>query len=425
MSGQQWGPPGQNPPNHGPPAGQQWGPPGQYGQGAGSQGAGQYPPPQPPPGQYYPPQQAQYPPPGGPPPGQYGGPQYAAAPYGPGQQGFGWGPMPQPPKKRRGAGIVVLAVVGGLAVLGAVVVGVGFSLAGKADSSATPPVAQPSYEPTVEDSPTVPEATSEPPVTRPTTKPTTRPTTKPSPKPAPVLTPWQIASANKLYRTGTQASVGCRESRSGLGNQAGSLAYYRSLRACMDRAWRRHVTAAGYQFRPPGLISIATNGSSPCGTAIQALAFYCPTNHTMYMKADLDIEYWKQSQTFSRAVGSHAAAHEYGHAVQQMTGILRASRRLGYNASSKAAELEVDRRLELQASCLGNLFLGANKASYGIRGALRTQWLYVVNNTGDRADTGARDHGSTRNHGIWSRRAFDRPNLAVCNTYTAPSSQVS
>jgi predicted metalloprotease len=145
----------------------------------------------------------------------------------------------------------------------------------------------------------------------------------------------------------------------------------------------------------------------------------------MYMKADLDIKYWKQSQTFSRAVGSHAAAHEYGHALQQMTGILRASRRLGYNASSRAAQLEVERRLELQASCLGNLFLGANKTSYGIRGALRTQWLYVVNNTGDRADTGARDHGSTRNHGIWSRRAFDRPNLALCNTFTAPSSQVS
>ncbi|WP_460653580.1 neutral zinc metallopeptidase [Kribbella endophytica] len=331
--------------------------------------------------------------------------------------------MPTPPKKRRGAGIVVLAVVGGLAVLGAVVLGVGFTLAGKADdSSATPPAAQPTYEPTIEDSPTVPEATTEAPTTRPTTQPTT---TKPSPKPAPVLTNWQVASANKLYRTGAQPSVGCRESRAGLGNQANSTAYYRSLKACLDRAWRRQVAAAGHQFRPPGLLTIATNGSSPCGTAIDALAFYCPTNHTMYMKADLDIQYWKQSQTFSRAVASHAAAHEYGHAVQEMTGILRASRRLGYNAASPALELEMQRRKELQASCFGNLFLGANKASYGIRGALRTQWLYVVNNTGDRSDTGARDHGSTRNHGFWSRRAFDRPNLALCNTFTAPTSQVS
>ncbi|MGC4939585.1 neutral zinc metallopeptidase [Kribbella sp. DT2] len=427
MSGQQWGPPGQNPPNQGPPAGQQWGPPaGQYGQGTPQgigpyppQTAGQYPPPQgPPPGQYYG-QQGPY----GPPPGQYAGQQYAGSPYGAGQQGFGWGPMPQPPKKRRGLGLVVLAVVGGLAVLAAVVVGVGFSLTGKDDSTATPPVASPSYEPTVEDSPTVPTATSEPPTSVPAT--TRPPTSPPSPKPAPVLTPYQIAATNKLYRTGTQASVGCRESRVGLGNQANSTAYYRSLKACLDRAWRRHVTSAGYQFRPPGLLTIATNGSSPCGTAIDALAFYCPSNHTMYMKADLDIQYWKQSQTFSRAVASHAAAHEYGHAVQELTGILQASRRLGYNAATPALELEMQRRKELQASCFGNLFLGANKASYGIRGTLRTQWLYVVNNTGDRPELGARDHGSTRNHGIWSRRAFDRPNLAVCNTFTAPSSQVS
>jgi predicted metalloprotease len=298
-------------------------------------------------------------------------------------------------------------------------VGVGFSLT-RDDSTATPPVAQPSYEPTVEDSPTVPTATTEVPTTRP---PTNRPPTTP-PKPAPVLTPWQIASANKLYRIGTQPSVGCRESRVGLGNQKNSTAYYRSLKACLDRAWRRQVTASGHQFRPPGLLTIATNGSSPCGTAVDALAFYCPSNHTMYMKADLDAQYWRQSQSFSRAVASHAAAHEYGHAVQEMTGILRASRRLGYDAATPALQLEMQRRKELQASCFGNLFLGANKASYGIRGTLRTQWLYVVNNTGDQAGS-PRDHGSTRNHGFWSRRAFDRPNLAVCNTFTAPSSQVS
>ncbi|MEV6281373.1 neutral zinc metallopeptidase [Kribbella sp. NPDC051770] len=437
MSGQQWGPPGQYPPPQGQPP-QQWGPPGgqnpqqppQYGS-AGQQPYGGAPgqPQHGPAGQQPYGQQPQYRSPGQQPaygpPGQpsYGPPQQWGPPSG--QQQFGWGPMPTPPKKRRGAGVVVLAVVGGLAVLAAVVIGVGFSLAGKADSSATPPVAQPTYEPTA-DEPEVPTATNEPPTTRPTRPTVTRPTaTKPTQKPPPRLTPYQIAATNKLYRTGTQASVGCRESRAGLGNQAASLAYYRSMRACMDRAWRRQVTAAGYQFRPPGLISIATNGSSPCGTAVQALAFYCPTNHTMYMKADLDIQYWRQSQTFSRAVGSHAAAHEYGHAVQELTGILRAQRRMAYDAPTRAAALETERRLELQASCFGNLFLGANKNSYPIRGALRTQWLYVVNNTGDRADTGARDHGSTRNHGAWSRRAFDRPNLALCNTFTAPSSSVS
>jgi predicted metalloprotease len=136
-----------------------------------------------------------------------------------------------------------------------------------------------------------------------------------------------------------------------------------------------------------------------------------------------DVGYWRQNQAFTRALASHTVAHEYAHAMQQLTRILPAYYSLRYQ-SSPAKALEVNRRMELQASCLGNVFLGTNKGSYGIKGQLYTQWLYIVNNSGDNK-TLPRDHGSTTSHGFWSRRGFAARNPSACNTFAASPRQVS
>jgi hypothetical protein len=82
--------------------------------------------------------------------------------------------------------------------------------------------------------------------------------------------------------------------------------------------------------------------------------------------------------------------------------------------------------MELQASCLGDVFLGANRGSYGLNGQLYAQWLYIVNYSGDEnARGGPRDHGSRASHGFWARRGFAARNPASCNTFVAPANKVS
>jgi hypothetical protein len=51
-----------------------------------------------------------------------------------------------------------------------------------------------------------------------------------------------------------------------------------------------------------------------------------------------------------------------------MTGILAANARMRYGAPTQAAELDGSRRLELQASCFGDIFIGSNKRTYPVTG---------------------------------------------------------
>ena len=115
------------------------------------------------------------------------------------------------------------------------------------------------------------------------------------------------------------------------------------------------------------MVSWVGAANSPCGNSDRSLSFYCPSNHMIYMDVADDVAYWKRNPHFTRALATHTVAHEYGHGLQQMTGILPAFYRFRYAAPTEAARLLVNRRMELQASCLGNVFLGANRNSYPIR----------------------------------------------------------
>lgn len=318
-----------------------------------------------------------------------------------------------------------MLVLGILAVLGAV----GFGIATFAGND-EPTVAHPVSAPTTEE--TGPFPTAQPTATQPTAAATTQrpvPTkTKTTPPPPPPLTPNQVATANRLYKTAVQRTVGCRESSAGLANAASAGRYYRQIKACLDRAWPRQIVAAGYKFKAPGLLTFAGRANSPCGTTTDNRAFYCSTNHILYMELTSNLGSYRANAAFGRAEASSTVAHEYGHAMQNLTGILWATYRLEYDSHpTPAKKLELNRRMELQASCLGSVFLGANKGSYGLgKGRLYTQWLYIANNVGDQnAPKLPRDHGNGRSYGYWSVRGFTQRTPRFCNTFVAPANRVS
>lgn len=241
----------------------------------------------------------------------------------------------------------------------------------------------------------------------------------------------QMVEANPLYDVGPHASVGCRESGAGLADRASVEAYYSVIFECLNRAWEPQVREAGAQFERPSVMSWSGSIETPCGTG-PSIAFYCPTNRTIYMKWDDDTERYNEypgdprAQAFARMAATHTAAHEFAHHVQELTGILGSYHALRYEAITQEEQLEYSRRAELQASCLGDVFLGANQPSYPITGTAREMWQYLVENSGDEYNpAGIRDHGSKRNHGYWAKRGFTTEDPGSCNTFTAPSSQVS
>jgi hypothetical protein len=81
------------------------------------------------------------------------------------------------------------------------------------------------------------------------------------------------------------------------------------------------------------------------------------------------------------------------------------------------------RRHELQASCFGAAFIGANQKTLDLRGSKLAHYRWVAS-LGD-APGVARDHGSDKSNTAWSSAAFKAKSPSACNTWAAPAKRVS
>jgi predicted metalloprotease len=340
-------------------------------------------------------------------------PLYSSAPVGEPQPPVGWGPDlgdgrhfrhggPQP--RRRPTGLLFsLLLLGGVAVL---VVTVALALR-ESDSSAAAPV---------------PGAGQSVPLGTPDDSNTSAPQSQAATR---------TVTADALYATGPQQTVGCQEAPVPLSKQSNVKAYYSNLVACLSKAWAPKVKAAKDTFAPPRLVFWTGVVQTPCAAGT-TVSFYCGTSETLYLKYTDDIKLWSRSpdaanRAFARMWATYTAGHEYAHHLQQLTGILTAARQLQYDAPDEDARLELSRRLELQASCLSAVFAGANKSSYGITGLDLTIYRnYVQAQTGDENNRGGpRDHGARASHLYWTGRGFTTLDSVSCNTFTATAGKVS
>ncbi len=223
---------------------------------------------------------------------------------------------------------------------------------------------------------------------------------------------------NRLYKLKAMKAVGCAPaSQVPLDSSANLQAYYSSVLPCLDQAWKRSwkkLRKAGVKFRAPKVVVHNGSTSSPCGTP-GLLSFYCGENKTIYMYDAEIVNPWNAYPTdyshgLTRLAATHTLAHEYGHHVQQLTGILEA---IGQRYQGK-----LERRAELQASCLGNVWLSAQRDAYPILadyGQRPELWRYIT----------VSNHGSVANQAYWTERGYAAAKAGACNTFKAPGSQVS
>jgi hypothetical protein len=344
--------------------------------------------------------------------------------------GFGWGQngFPPPRKKSKAVWIILPVALVGIVVVGFVVL----SSVLKHNSNdysqpettspdspaATPSSEAPTYDPTTAQTTTQVTTQAPPPATR-----TTR-TTQPPPTRTTPAAPSDnaIVTKNRIYKTGVMKTVNCREPSARPTTVANARKYYVGILNCLLRAWPRQVQAAGGRFVAPNLVAFAGHATSPCSGNLPS-SFYCPSNRTIYMDAGTDVAFWRQYSNvkyqtdWKRMHMADTTAHEFGHHVQAMVGILQAQQNLAYSASPTKA-LEISRRKELQASCFGNVFLGANRSSLGITGDLKFQLTYLHSHQGDEYGTQP-DHGSRLVLPIWTNAAYASRSPASCNTFTA------
>src|ERR1700745_1909771 len=126
----------------------------------------------------------------------------------------------------------------------------------------------------------------------------------------------------------------------------------------IDDRWSEQFAASGKSYTGPKVVLFrnATNGGR-CGMAQSAMGpFYCPPDQKIY----LDTVFFREVETRFRGCSGNACkytaayiiAHEAGHHVQNLLGILPRVTRLQQQAGSKAESNALQVKVELQAGWL-------------------------------------------------------------------------
>jgi predicted metalloprotease len=318
-------------------------------------------------------------------------------------------PIPQPPGgRRRRKKKVSRALLIGLVVLAVLVVGSGITLVvrslGGGDAEAKNTPSAPASE-----SPSQSES----------------PSTSPSPSTPRGPTVDEVVKSSALYRVGPVAASKCVEPPFAPVTVAAAQQYYNRLLPCLNRTWWLAMKKVNLPFRNPKAVVYVGKTPSPCGIQRSVRAAYCTANETIYLPFSVDNRYYKTNPVYTRAVMLNTFAHEYGHHVQKLSGILASSmsRQATMTPNQKLTE---SRRRELQATCLGAVYLGANATFTPMSGPLLTNWNFLISHSGDDyARPRVHDHGNRVSNYQWSITGFNNKKPDSCNTFTAADVRVN
>ncbi|MFD0773033.1 neutral zinc metallopeptidase [Streptomonospora algeriensis] len=236
--------------------------------------------------------------------------------------------------------------------------------------------------------------------------------------PAPRDSGTDALTGNPLYGSGEMAKATCPAPRLDPEDPASMEDFLHEITGCLDTAWREQLAGTGVEFQPPSRIYWYTAGQSPCGSfpAAGTAAFYCQANEGLYLGIQDIVE--NSAKNEHPEAYTFLLSHEYAHHVQSEAGVLGRFHGVRAAEDSGAVKDELTRRNELQANCLGGLFLGAVADSYPIGSEEHANILADAQRRGDFA-SGDRTHGSPDNGRMWTAHGMDRGDPAACNTWEA------
>ncbi|GAA3068375.1 neutral zinc metallopeptidase [Streptosporangium carneum] len=324
-------------------------------------------------------------------------------------------------------GVVALAFVG-LVVLGAV-------LKSSRHSTQVSPVAFPTYTPYTYTPPTSRPDPLETSAAEPTAA-TSEPAS-PEPTESTLQPPRQVVlnttlENNTLYRAGGLPRVSCAVGSPSIHSDSQLKALILKTSRCLDKGWSKILREEGIAWHRPGYAITATRGRGACGDfpGIGSIVpYYCPRNTTIYASTGAMANGTGNARGYGQIVSWHGAiismmAHEYGHHVQQLSGLSETRWQRSERSSSTSGRLALSRRFELQATCFGGMFMRSVSATYPVTPARRNSLYYFYTQVGDWPGY-PRDHGSLTNNNRWFRQGYEKNKTFQCNTWLAPSSTTS
>lgn len=202
-----------------------------------------------------------------------------------------------------------------------------------------------------------------------------------------------------------------------------------SVLGSTEDVWGAILKSKDGRYSPPTLVLFTDLVQSACGTAKAATGpFYCPPDHKVY----IDLGFYQQLSETLGAPGDFAqayvVAHEVGHHVQNLLGVLAQANQMKEAAGSTSGANEVQVRVELQADCLAGVWaFHANKQHQVIEEGDVEEALNAASAVGDdtlqrrsqgRVVPDSFTHGSSEQRATWFRRGLETGSVEKCDTFS-------
>jgi predicted metalloprotease len=196
-----------------------------------------------------------------------------------------------------------------------------------------------------------------------------------------------------------------------------------------EDTWTGIFQANGQTYEDPKLVLFSGQIRSACGSASSAAGpFYCPEDHKVY----LDTTFFQQLDQQFGAAGDFAQAyviaHEVGHHVQNLTGILPKFNQMRQQMSEAEAN-QMSVKVELQADCFAGIWAHFTSQKGILEQGDMEEALNAAKQIGD--DTLQKkmqgyvvpesfNHGTSQQRQTWLTRGYKSGKLSDCDTFNNP-----
>ena len=201
-----------------------------------------------------------------------------------------------------------------------------------------------------------------------------------------------------------------------------------------EDTWTAIFKEAGQEYKAPRLRLFAGTIQGGCGLAQSAMGpFYCPTDRRVYLDTsffrDMEVRFKGCSGKACEFAEAYVIAHEIGHHVQNLLGILPKAQAQQRASGDKVAANRIQVRVELQADCLGGIW--ANRSNQKWKsiepGDVEAALQSAAAIGDDRLQQQARGHvvpdsfthGSSAQRQRWFTIGLKEGKVSACNTFAA------
>jgi uncharacterized protein len=196
-----------------------------------------------------------------------------------------------------------------------------------------------------------------------------------------------------------------------------------------ENVWNKLFQESGRTYREPKLVLFRSGINSACGFAESATGpFYCPGDEKVY----LDLDFLEQLQEKLGAEGDFAAAyiiaHEVGHHVQNLLGIIDKVNRIRSSGDEKDANAATV-HLELQADFLAGVwvhhgqkmqnFLETGDLEEALNAASAVGDDRIQSQTQGYVTPDTFTHGTSAQRRYWLKKGIDTGDLKQGDTFSS------